>query len=158
MLLLFLSTGMWAQEIRLKAPGRHPGAGRRYDRHVILQFPGYPDAAVRENLARRGVRVLEYVPDNALMVSADPAADFSGLDVVWAGSLAADEKISPVLAGQVSGALLAIFHPDVTDGRARQIARQKGFDILSNPGLLVHQLVLSGPLARANELAAFDEV
>jgi len=153
------TTGLWGQGLRLKsAAGRPPAAGRTRGTHVILQFPGYPDAALRDRLAGRGIHVLEYVPENALMVSADPSADFSGLGLLWAGSLAAEEKVSPVLAGQVAGPVLAVFHNDVPDEWARRIARWSGFDVLPNPGLLPHHLVLSGPLTRLAGLAAYDEV
>jgi hypothetical protein len=149
----------WAQAIHLKAgPGGQPALSRVRGRHIILQFSAYPDQTLREDLTRRGIHVLQYVPDNALMVTASPAADLSGLNVVWSGSLAVSEKISPVLAEQVSGAVLAIFQSDVTAQRARQIARSEGFDVLPNAGLLAHQLVLSGPLGRLENLAAFDDV
>lgn len=158
-LIFLLATCVYAQEINLKArPGGRVVPGRTRGTHVILQFSGFPGPAVRDDLARRGLRVLEYVPDNGLMVSASPTADFSGLDVTWAGSLSVSDKISPVLAGQVSGAVLAVFHQDVAAERARQIAGAEGFEVLANPGLLPHQLVLSGPLAHLEMLAAFDEV
>ncbi|HXA48700.1 MAG TPA: matrixin family metalloprotease [Candidatus Acidoferrum sp.] len=150
---------MWGQGIHLKAaPGGQRAPSRIRGRHIIIQFSAYPDQSVRDNLTRRGIHVLQYVPDNALMVTASPAADLSGLNLVWSGSLEVSDKISPVLAEQVSGAVLAIFHSDVTAQRARQIARSEGFDVLNNPGLLAHQLVLSGPLGRLENLAAFDDV
>ncbi|MBS1856271.1 MAG: matrixin family metalloprotease [Acidobacteria bacterium] len=157
-LLLLAAPVLLGQPIRLKAGAVARVPGRIRAGHVIVQFPGYPDAAVREDLVRRGLRVLEYVPDNALMVAAGPRADLSGLNVAWAGALEAEDKISPLLAGQVSGAVLAVFHADVEMPRARQVARSLGFDAIENPGLLPRQLVLSGPLARLKELAEFDEV
>jgi len=47
-----------------------PGA-----KHYILQFESYPDADIRADLAGRGIRILQYVPDNALMVSSAATAD-----------------------------------------------------------------------------------
>ena len=69
----------WAQgAIRLKtrtidtvqATGQGRLAGRPMlgGRHYLLQFPSYPGPEVRQELARRRIRVLQYVPDNALMV------------------------------------------------------------------------------------------
>ena len=158
-LLLFNGGLAFGQGIRMKAGS----SGRtRADRvrgpHVILQFSAYPDATLRDEVARRGVRILQYVPDNALMVTAGPDVDLTGLGVAWAGSLSVSDKISPALAGQVSGAVLAVFHPDVSATRMRQIARAQGYDVLTNAGLLEAQLVLSGPLSRLQELAGFDEV
>jgi hypothetical protein len=157
---VLVNSCVWAQTgLHLKSSS---GAAARNSRprgsHVILQFTGYPDRAIRETLAGRGITVLQYVPDNALMVSADPAVDLSGIDLLWAGSLTVSDKISPVLAQQTSGAVLAVFHADVRLARARQIARSQGFDVLESPGLLGSELVLSGPLGRLPDLAAFDEV
>src|SRR5436305_10601236 len=92
-----------AQEtIRLKnrAPFRPTAMSRPLSRvgrpgHYILQFPSLPGPALREDLARRGIRVLNYVPDSALMVSISAASDLRGLDVSWAGTLTASDKISP---------------------------------------------------------------
>ena len=157
--LFLVAACAWAQGIHLKSgAGRQTVPNRTRTTHVILQFPAYPGAALRDTLTRRGIRILQYVPDNALMVSANPSADLSGLDVVWAGSLNVSDKISPALAEQVSGPVLAVFYPDVPPQRARQLARAQGFDVIENPGLLAHQLVISGPLARLPDLAAFDEV
>jgi Matrixin/Glucodextranase, domain B len=148
----------WAQGIHWKAAPGTQRPSRMRGGHIILQFTTYPDSALRDNLKRRGIHVLQYVPDNALMVTLSPAADLSGLNVVWSGSLAVADKVSPVLNEQVSGAILAIFQSDVTEQRARQIARFEGFDVLNNAGLLPHQLVLSGSMGRLQDLAVFDEV
>jgi Matrixin/Glucodextranase, domain B len=164
--LLLAATCAWAQApLRLKAragaaevPARGSRPGTPRGNHYILQFPGFPDATVRAELVRRGIRVLQYVPDNALMVSSSPSADLNGLPLEWAGALEASDKISPVLTGQVSGAILAIFHADVSLPRAREIVLSLGFDIVPNAGLLPGQLVLNGPIDRLPELARFDEV
>src|SRR5262249_39925192 len=102
--------------IRLKARAataraivRRPAAFR--GTHFILQFQSYPDAQIRAEIARRGMRILEYVPDNALMVAA-LAPSLEGLDLVWAGPLDISDKISPQLDLQTAGALLVEFHTD----------------------------------------------
>src|SRR5260370_31971690 len=83
-----VQSSMWGQGIHLKAaPGGQRAPSRIRGRHTIIQFSAYPDQSVRDNLTRRGIHVLQYVPDNALMVTASPAADLSGLNVVWSGSL-----------------------------------------------------------------------
>ena len=166
-----LASGLCAQgPIRLKARGagqissrtlrRPPGQIRYTARgaHYILQFTSFPGAQTRRELERRGVRVLQYVPDSALMVSSVTAPDLNGLEVTWAGPLQAVDKISPVLAEQVSGALLVVFHGDVDMEDARTTVRQEGFDILENSSLLPGQLVVSGDWKRIGALAASDEV
>src|SRR2546423_1133013 len=111
----------WAQPpIRLKAravvregrlSSRIPQA-RRLTGHYILQFRTYPGAEARAELAHRGIRVLQYVPDNGLLVSAGPVP-LNGLDLAWSGYLDASDKISPLLAQQTAGTVLAVFHPDI---------------------------------------------
>lgn len=166
-----LASGLCAQgPIRLKARGagqitsqtlRRPAGQIRYTArgaHYILQFTSFPGAQTRRELERRGVRVLQYVPDSALMVSSVTAPDLNGLEVTWAGPLQAADKISPVLAEQVSGALLVVFHGDVDMEDARTTVRQEGFEILENSSLLPGQLVVSGDWQRIGALAASDEV
>ena len=55
--------------------------------HLILQFRTHPGPAILAELKGRGIRVLGYVPDSGLMVSAARAADLGGLEVTWAGPL-----------------------------------------------------------------------
>jgi hypothetical protein len=145
-------------QIHLKSGlGKHAFASTRGN-HYVLHFDSYPGPELRDELASRGIRVLQYVPDNALMVSSKASADLSGLPLLGAGSLDSSDKISPLLANQVAGAILAIFHPDVNPLRAREIAQSLGFLTVSTAGLLPNQFVLAGPIGRLSALAAFDEV
>jgi Matrixin len=157
---LLLASCAWGQPVlRLKArQGQRLTGNLPRNAHYILHFNEYPGAGLREELARRGVRVLEYVPENGLMVSSRAVVSLAGLPLAGAGSLEALDKISPLLAEQVTGAVLAVFHSDVEVSREREIPRSLGFDIIENPGLLPNQLVLAGPLDRVPELAKLDEV
>jgi len=103
---LLLASCAWGQPVlRLKArQGQRLTGNLPRNAHYILHFNEYPGADLREELARRGVRVLEYVPDNALMVSSRAAVSLAGLPLAGAGSLEALDKISPLLAEQVAGA------------------------------------------------------
>jgi hypothetical protein len=67
--------------IRLRTRTIDPLAAARpvAGRHFILQFPDYPGPAVRDFLQQRGIRVLGYVPDNALMVASDTPPDLGQL-------------------------------------------------------------------------------
>ena len=53
-----------------------------------------------------------------------------------AAPLEPSDKISPLLADQVTGALLVVFHPDAEMAAARDAVRAHGFDVLENPALL----------------------
>jgi hypothetical protein len=113
---------------------------------------------MRQELERRGIRVLQYVPDSALMVASPVAPDLDGLEVLSAGALEPADKISPLLADQVAGALLVVFHPDVEMAKARDTVRARGFDVLENAALLAGHLVVSGPHSALGALAESDEV
>jgi hypothetical protein len=169
--LLLVSECAWAQNsIRLRTrtlqPRRGetalPPAARANERtlraHYILQFGAYPGPEIRRELARRGVRVLGYVPDSALMVSSDPAANLRGLGAIWAGSLETRDKLSPRLATAPAPAYLVVFYPDVDMDGARALALQHGFGVLENSSLLPGHLVVAGGPSRLEELAASDEV
>ena len=132
----------WAQPVvRLKAgaagarpTGRRPGTDATT--HFLLHFPTEPGPEMRRELERRGMRVLQYVPDAALMVASPAAPDLEGLGALSASALEASDKISPLLADQVAGALLVVFHPDAEMAAAREEVRARGFDVLENPAML----------------------
>jgi hypothetical protein len=139
--LVLLVSQAWAQPvIRLKAAA--PGARSirtlpRHGRvtHFLLQFPTEPGPEIRQELERRGIRVLQYVPDSTLMVASQVAPDLDGLEVLSASALEPSDKISPLLADQVTGALLVVFHPDVEMAKARDAVRARGFEVLENAAL-----------------------
>jgi hypothetical protein len=164
--LVLIGATAWGQDmIRLRnRRAFRPGVSARpvsrlsKPAHYILQFRTAPGAAARKELARRGLRVLGSVPDHALLVSARGAADVSGLDITWAGTLEAADKISPLLADSDSGAYLVMFHPDVTDQRARDLVQGLRLAIIENRELLPAQLLAAGSLDEVDALAAADEV
>jgi hypothetical protein len=127
--------------------------------HWILQFKDFPGADVRRKLAQRGVRVLEYVPDSALMVSFHQSPDgqlpdLRGLNITWTGQLTAADRMAPGL--ETAPAFLVAFHSDVPKADAERLL--EGFQILVAPGLLPNRfLVANGPM-RMQQLAAHDEV
>ena len=161
-----LATCAPAQEaIRLKTrtlvprPAASPLRGRMADRtHLLVQFRSYPGRDVREALARRGIVVVGYVPDNALMISAVRGADLSGLEVNWAGPLEAADKLSPRLAANSAPAYVVIFHGDVDMAGARNLVLALGLDVIENPYLLPHHLLVSGSYSQLARLAASDAV
>src|ERR1022692_376412 len=126
--------------------------------HFLLQFPTEPDAQMRLELERRGMRVLQYVPDAALMVASPMTPDLEGLGVLSAAALQASYKISPLLADEVTGPLLVVFYADVDMATAREEVRASGFDVLENPSMLPGQLVLSGAHSAIGALAEWDDV
>jgi hypothetical protein len=112
---------------------------------------------VRAELARRRIRVLAYVPESALMVSAAGPLPLEGLNVLWDGALEPSDKLSPALAGDATPAWLVVYHPDVQISAAREAARSLGFDVLDHPSLLPGQILVTGAYQRLPLLAARDE-
>jgi hypothetical protein len=158
--ILFMAFCAWGQpSLRLKTGPIHRLTGHLPRcTHYILHFNTYPGRDLRDELVRRGIRILQYVPDNGLMVSSPAEVSLADLPLAGSGSLETADKISPLLAEWVAGAVLAVFHSDVEEPREREIVHSLGFDIIDNRGLLPNQLVLAGPIGRVPELAAFDEV
>jgi hypothetical protein len=127
-------------------------------RHYLLQFRSYPDAGVRAELARRGIRVLSYVPDSTLMVASESVPDLGGLDVTSVGSLAASDKFGRDLAYSRHGAFLVMLYPDVVEEVGRELISHHGFVVIPRAGLLPGNLVVVGPSRNLAALAAEDEV
>jgi hypothetical protein len=144
-----------AQAASLGRPAGRPLAGGR---HYLLEFASYPGPDVREQLTALGIRVLQYVPDNTLMVLVDRGLNLDNLGAIWVGELEAEDKISPVLETHASNAFLVIFYADVDMDTARAVTQMDGFEILENPDLLPGQLLAIGPYSAIWGLAAWDEV
>src|SRR5450759_2312593 len=92
------------------------------------------------------------------MVASPVTPDLAGLPVLSAAALEPSDKISPLLADQVTGALLVVFHTDVDMVTARDEARARGFDVLENAGVLPGHLVVSGAHSAIVALAECDDV
>ena len=150
----------WAQPpLRLKArAAARPESRMSSGTHYILQFAAEPVPSDLDELEHRGIHVLQYVPESALMVASAATPDLRGLNVVSMTTMNISEKISPVLGESISGALLVFFHPDITDAMARAAARDLGFDVIENLSLLPGQLILQGAHRGIEALAARDEV
>ena len=136
---------------------RNPGYS-----HLLLQFENDPSDLQLNELRRRGVAVLSYVPDFAFLVSAGDGVSLDGMGILSVGRLAPEEKISPGLGNALGGDatiwVLAEFYPDVGQNMARAIATEAGFLIRENPDLLPNHLLLSGTVQQVSALAQWDEV
>ena len=154
----------WAQPvIHLKAGAAGARSSRAADRqgrttHFLLRFPTEPGAELRRELQRRGIRVLQYVPEAGLMVASPTAPDLRGLNALSAAALDPSDKISPLLTDQVTGAVLIEFYADVDMAVAREEVRARGFDVLENASLLAGNLVASGAHSGLVALAECDDV
>jgi len=104
------------------------------------------------------MKVLQYVPDAALMVASAGLPDLEGLGVLSAAGLEASDKISPLLDAQVTGALLVILHSDAGIDTAREDVIASGFEVIDNPAVLAGHLVVNGPHTAIPALAGLDNV
>jgi len=162
---VFLSaTLVWGQSaIRLKNRTIHPNGGPpactgEGPRHWLLQFAAFPGADVRAALGRRGAAVLEYVPDNALMVGFSGALDLRGLNLVWAGPLQPVDKISPAFADNRTDTAMAMFHRDADIAAGREAALRLGLEVSDARWLLPHHLLVAGSWDRIRRLAEREDV
>jgi matrixin len=130
--------------------------------HWLVQFRNFPGDAELSELGRRGARVLSYVPDNGLSVSASSQTVWDGLDAQWIGQLEAAEKISPELAATLAPGVaspeVVESYSDVDPNDVRAIANQVGVVIQDNPDLLANHLLVWGDASQVLALAGWDEV
>ena len=151
----------WA--LALESPGSAPALKRKSisRSHLILQFERPPQRELIAELARRGVEVVGYVPDNALVVSAPDGTPLDDLGLARTAVFSPERKISAVaatLGGTEIGYYVVDYHPDTDPGLMREMALESGLRIHEHPDLLRHQLAVVGPPERLFGLAEWDEV
>lgn len=69
-------------------------------RHILLQFNALPSDSERFELAEAGIKLLEYVPNNAWFAKIDGAFDMKRMPaglIRWAGAIEPQDKVSPAL-------------------------------------------------------------
>ena len=152
--------GLWAGDVlhfktRDASPPPMAALGSR---HLILRFAARPGPRLLSELEHRGIRVLAYLPESALMVAPRGEPDLHGLGVTWAGPMNPADKISPALANDRSGSYLLMFHPDVAAEIARGRVEDAGLQILEDPGLAPGHLLVAGGWEQVFRLAESDDL
>ncbi len=117
--------------------------------HVLLQMARPDDAVERDLLEQRGVRFLQYLPEDTWMVSVPRdvfARPTTGLLVRWAGPILTDDRVHPRLrdAGPRGWAvtpeghwrLFVRFFEDVELSDARSVLEAAGATVLEETGFL----------------------
>jgi hypothetical protein len=163
--LVLLSQCAWAGDlIRLKSrtiDGAQGSLRRRTPpggKYLLVQFQEHPGAQLRAELARRGFRIISYVPDSSLLLEAPQGADLSGLGARWTGPLDAADKLSKGLNDEDSGSYLVEFHRGVKSRVARGIVQQHGFLVHDTNGLIPWHLLVTGGHSALRDLAGHEEV
>lgn len=153
--------------LRLKAPsaGRENARGgaalereRPGHAHFVVQFRQVPGSRERQVLESRGLRVLEYLPDNAFVVSGRPPADLSGLDVEWQGALSSEQKVSAWLDPAELNTAIIQLQTDADAAAVRAAVISAGVEILEHPDLDRRDLLVRAAPGALAALAGLDDV
>ena len=144
----------------LAAPPKRRAASRA---HFVLQFRTPPGGERFEELRRRGVTVLRYVPDSGFLVASEDYPRLEGLDLRSAGRLRFFDKVSPLVAElafdqEKPETFVVEFHPDVDPAEARALVGEHLLETRPHPGLLPHHLLVEGAPDRVLRLAEWEEV
>ena len=130
--------------------------------HLLVQFSGTPSNDQLAELKNRGAVLLTYVPDYAFSISVQDRVSFDSTGIEAVGSLRAEEKISPDLAGMLASsstiAVITEFYLDVDPNDARAIVNDAGLLVQENPDLQSNHLLVAGTPEQILALAAWDEV
>ncbi len=126
--------------------------------HWLVQFAEAPDAERIEQLGWLDVRVLEYVPEQGLLVSAPVEMDWAGTGAVYAGLLTAEEKWSPALEKEGEVWAVLEMHRDVGRADGVMLAREAGLEVIEHPDLLPNALLVRGRVDQLRAAAEQDEV
>lgn len=164
-----------SNSLLLEAISETPPQAKRFNpgrRYRIFQYTSQPALADIADLELRGARVLQYVPDHALLVEAPD--DFEpGPRVSHVDALRTSDKWSPELNAAVLPLIaeltktgdepnrrrvLAEFYPGVPDVVGRQIAGIEGLSVVEHPDLQAGHLLVEGTDQQLRELAAWEEI
>jgi hypothetical protein len=117
--------------------------------HLLVQFVEQPSAGQIAELRRRGVDVLQDVPENGLLVSLERSVKVADLGIQFATSVNPTDKISPLInSGSFSAAsgtneyFLVEFHPDANLASASPVLAELGAELLQNPNLNPHHALI----------------
>lgn len=150
-----LASGAPAPLLSRSAPVRRAAPGRL---HFLIQFQSEASTYPLSELELRDIRVLRYMPDHALLVSAPEDVSLDGLGALYAGTLEAGDKLSTLLdrGGAAQTAVLEA-HADVPPESLRLIAAQAELEVLENPDVAPASLLVRGPFAALQAAAEWDE-
>ena len=132
--------------------------------HFLIQFSNPPSDAQIQELKRRGAAIMSYVPDAALVVSAQDEVSWDNLDLRFVGRLEALDKLSPALSpdqtpdGNGGNFVVVEFHPDADMDEARALVGERNLQIVDRGNMPATQLLVDGALDDIGRLAEWDEV
>jgi hypothetical protein len=125
--------------------------------HYVVQFDSAPTLEQLEQLRSRGAVPVEYVPQDAVLMSIEDGAYLGSAGVKGLRRLAPAEKLSADM-DQSAAAFVVAFHHDVNPADARLVVAESGLASLHHPDLLPNDLLVEGSLRDLARLAEWDEV
>ena len=128
--------------------------------HLLVQFDVTPSPDTVGSLKRRGVDVLQDVPENGLLISLGRRVNVEDLGLRFVAALDPADKISPLEASSGGeGFFLVEFHPDVDINSARGLLVSLGIELREHPDLNPHHLMIqASDLNTLAAIAALDAV
>jgi len=126
--------------------------------HWLVQFAAEPDEELMERLGWLDVRVLQYVPDQGLLVSAPADMDWTAAGAAYAALLTAEEKWSPALPAEGEAVAVVELHLDVARSEGARLVEAAGLELREHPELLPNALLVRGAAEALRALAGQDEV
>ncbi|BDC49696.1 hypothetical protein F183_A20120 [Bryobacterales bacterium F-183] len=126
---------------------------------VLVQFQGGIEPELLMRLRNRGVRVLSYVPQNSLIVSAPHTETFDGLGVTYRAALEAWDKIPEKFLADTNGwrtpvPMVFEFYEDVNSEDARSALLQAGATLRQHPDLRPWQILADASPQLAYQVAS----
>ncbi len=153
---IFLVTGVFAQELHLKVPGKMVAApsGRQ---HLLLQFDHPLNPQDLAAITQGGGRVVAAVPDNSVMILA-PDGFIVPAGVQASGVMPVAQKISAGLSLEAWNGAVVEFHDDVSAAVQDSVGAAEGFAFLRLARLKASHVLAFGTYQELTALAAHDEV
>jgi hypothetical protein len=167
----FIRSGTGAEKIllrnRILVPESSAGlqavsAGMAEDCHLIFQFePGRIEEGLVA-LRKRGIEVLEWVPNYAVSAKVPKGVSLSGLsDVRWAGALGSVDKLSRYLGAAQMTSSEHVIVDLFTGANPKKVAAAlagQGIETLSNPHLGSGSLLIKATKEDLKKIAGIDDV
>lgn len=153
-----------ASSVQSPLPGNGEAVvkSRNADRvHRILDVPAEGLAAQWEEFTVNGAQVVQYLPENAVIVSGPPEA-LGGKAVdpaaKWSPNLTMPIGEAHAAQEQSLQTVVVEFYPDVDSNDARSIIDEEGLLLKQHPDLLPWHLMVEGSVDTLQRLTRWDEV
>jgi hypothetical protein len=167
----FISGGIGAERILLRnrtlvpvagAGMIAPGALIEEEGHLIVQFEAGKIDAGLAALRKRGIEVLQWVPNYAVSVKAPKGASLDGINEIrWAGPLRSSDKVSAYLGtqpGSSSEHVVAELFPGADRKKVSAKLERLGIATISNPHLGDTALLLKATKEKLKVIAGMTDI